>query len=261
MGKKAGDDHPMCCLCIPIRLGVFLNAAVTIASSIFMIFMKRRTEEYTRVFNGGYVLQSKVIIGFLELTGALWGVIGMIGTWQQKASYVRIYNYYQMTRCLCWAGMFYTDIPVLLKCELWQTDINQAMKEQGWNPTMYEIALSGNCVYERTLFLILSTSCFFFFIYLTYINQQLQDMLENEPKYLLRIPKDLPMGAFYTQSLGERSALLTEERKNHMVGAPIRSGTEPGLGPSNRPSNHHRMGEHSIHDGNHGNIFVHDQRR
>jgi len=162
MGKKAGDDHPMCCLCIPIRLGVFLNAAVTIASSIFMIFMKRRTEEYTRVFNGGYVLQSKVIIGFLELTGALWGVIGMIGTWQQKASYVRIYNYYQMTRCLCWAGMFYTDIPVLLKCELWQTDINQAMKEQGWNPTMYEIALSGNCVYERTLFLILSTSCFFF---------------------------------------------------------------------------------------------------
>lgn len=198
-----------------------------------MILMKKHFEEVMRIFSGGYVLQSRVIIGFLELTGALWGVIGMIGTWQQKASYVRIYNYYQMVRCLCWSGMFFTDIPVLLKCEQWQTDIEGAMKEQGWNPIMYEIALSGNCAKERSLFFIFSTLAFVFFVYLTYINQKLQDMLQAEPKYLLRVPKDLPMGAFYTQSLGERSALLTEEKKSHLVGAPtgIRSGTEHGLGP------------------------------
>lgn len=234
---KVRNEHPTCCLCLPIRLGVFLNAAVTIMSSVFMIFFKKHFEEAMRVFSGGYVLQSRVIIGFLELTGALWGVLGMIGTWQNKASYVRIYNYYQMTRCVCWASMFYTDIPVLLKCEMWQTDISQVMKEQGWNPIMYEIALSGRCYQERTSFLILSTLAFFFFVYLTAVNQKLQDMLEHEPKYLLRIPKDLPMGAFYTQSLGERSALLTEEKKHHLVGPPmgIRSGTEPGLGPPNQP--------------------------
>merc|ERR1719482_2565789 len=134
-----------------------------------------------------------------------------------------------------------------MKCEMWQTDINQALKEQGWNPTMYEIALGGNCVKERTLFFILSFSAFFFFIYLTYINTKLQEMLQNEPKYLLRIPKDLPMGAFYTQSLGERSALLTEEKKHQLVGAPIRSGTEPGLGRPSHPGAGHIMGDHGIH--------------
>lgn len=225
------DEHPTCCLCIPIRLGVFLNAAFTIITSTLLILSKRHTEHYMRLINGGYVLESKVIIGFLELTGALWGIIGMIGTWQQRAVYVRIYNYFQMVRVVSWSFMFYIDIPVLMKCEMWQTDINQALKEQGWNPTMYEIALGGNCVKERTLFFILSFSAFFFFIYLTYINTKLQEMLQNEPKYLLRIPKDLPMGAFYTQSLGERSALLTEEKRNQMVGPPIRTGFEPGRQP------------------------------
>lgn len=182
-----------------------------------------------RIINGGYVLESRVLIGFLEMTGALWGVIGMIGTWQQRAVYVRIYNYFQIVRCVSWAGMFCIDIPVLMKCELWQTDINQAMKEQGWNPIMYEIALSGNCVRVRSLFFVFSFTAFFFFIYLTYINGKLQEMLQNEPKYLLRIPKDLPMGAFYTQSLGERSALLTEEKRSQLVGPAIRA--PQGAGP------------------------------
>jgi len=139
-----------------------MNAAFTIVMSCFMIFSKRYIEHLTRVVNGGYVLQSRVIIGFLELTGALWGVIGMIGTWQQRAVYVRIYNYFQMARVISWFGMFCTDIPVLLKCEMWQTDIAGAMKEQGWNPIMYEVALSGNCVKERTLFFIFSFAAFFF---------------------------------------------------------------------------------------------------
>jgi len=80
------------------------------------------------------------------------------------------------------------------------------------------------------------------------------------------------MGAFYTQSLGERSALLTEEKRNQLVGAPIRSGTEPGLGPAGGysrtwqpntippdqrgngygpqpPAPGHVMGDHGLHTG------------
>merc|ERR1719240_1252275 len=183
--------------------------------SFLMIMFKDKVEDLTRVVAGGYVLQSRVINGFIEFTGCLWGVIGMLGTWKNKSSYVRIYNYYQMVRVASWIFMYFTDIPVLMECELWINDIDKAIQSRGWNPVMYQISLSGNCVRERTLFFIFSTLALFFFIYLTYVNQKLQNMLEDEPKYLLRIPKDLPSGAFYTQSLGERSALLSEGGVGH----------------------------------------------
>jgi len=227
--------HPTCCLCIPLRLGVFLNAVFTVIGSISMIIAKRYTEDTMRIFSGGYVLQSRVIIGFIEVTGCMWGVLGIIGTWQNKASYVKIYNYYQMARVVSWIGMYYTDLPVLMSCELWIMDINKAIAEQGWNPVMYKIAFSGRCLQERWLFMIFSTLGLCFFIYLTYVNQVLQDMLEEEPKYLLRVPKDLPNGAFYTQSLGEKSTLLAQAnqpRQQGVVGQPVGgpgSGTGYGM--------------------------------
>lgn len=210
-----------CCFCIPLRLGVFLNAIFTICGSIVMIFMKHQYDDALRVFGGGYAIQSRVLIGFIEVTGCMWGVIGMLGTWENRGSYVKIYNYYQMVRLGAWVLMYFTDLPVLMQCEMWVTDINRALKDQGWNPVMYRIAFSGQCYNERALFILCSTLGFFFFAYLTYVNLLYQDLLEEEPDYVLRVHKHSPNGAFFAQSLGEDSRLMKNDQ-NLGVGEPVK---------------------------------------
>eukprot|EP00747_Dinoflagellata_sp_TGD_P165376 gnl/TRDRNA2_/TRDRNA2_186571_c0_seq1.p1 gnl/TRDRNA2_/TRDRNA2_186571_c0~~gnl/TRDRNA2_/TRDRNA2_186571_c0_seq1.p1 ORF type:complete len:470 (+),score=74.17 gnl/TRDRNA2_/TRDRNA2_186571_c0_seq1:130-1539(+) len=192
------------CMCVPLRTAVFLNASITCFTSILMVTCKRFFSGL-RVINGGYCLTSSVIIGFIEYTGIAWGVIGVIGAVRLKTSYIRIYNYYQMARVTSWIGMYYTDTPLLWNCELWRTDIKAAVKAQGWNPVMYDIAMGNQCEQQRSLFMFCSTFGLFFFIYLIMVNQRLQEELETEPRYLIRQAKDLADGAFYTQSLGQRA--------------------------------------------------------
>jgi len=198
-----------CMFCIPLRLGIFINAIGTIIGSCFMIGMKHEFEENMRIFGGGYVLLSRVIIGFIELTGCVWGIIGAMGAWQCKERFLEIYNNYQMIRVAAWLGMYVTDGPVLWNCELWMTDIQAAIKSQGYNPIMYKIALEGRCAQERFYFFFFSSIGLMFFIYLTRINQVYQEMLAAEPAYLLRVPKYNAGGAFHAESLGERRYLLS----------------------------------------------------
>lgn len=123
-----------------------------------------------------------------------------------------------MIRVASWIVMYFTDLPVLMQCEMWVTDINRALKTQGWNPVIYKVAFSGHCYSERVLFIICSTAGFVCFLYLTYITQLYQNMLEEEPIYIMNRAKDLPNGAFFTRSLGEKAALI--QRQN--VGQPVR---------------------------------------
>jgi len=221
MYSSSGKNVRLCCFCIPLRLGVFLSAAFTIIISLVMIYSKHQFEDALRVFGGGYVIQSRVLISFIEVTGCVWGVIGMLGTWENRCSYVKIYNYYQMVRLGAWVLMYFTDFPPLMQCEMWATDINKALKEQGWNPVMYRIAFSGQCYNERALFILCSTLGFIFFAYLTYMNQLYQDLLDEEPNYVLRVSKNTSSnGAFFAQSVGEDTRLLKQDQK--FVGAPVK---------------------------------------
>merc|ERR1719321_2528110 len=155
-----------------------------------------------RIFGGGYVMISRVLIHALEITGCMWGIIGLMGAWQCKERFLEIYNTYQMVRVAAWFGMYVTDGPVLWHCEMWMTDIKGAIQMQGYNPVMYKIALEGRCVQERFYFFFFSSIGLMFFIYLTRINQIYQEELASEPAYLLRIPKYNGVGQFYAESLG-----------------------------------------------------------
>lgn len=185
-----------------------------------MMVAKAHAEEEMRVFSGGYVIKSRMIIGFLELSGLIWGILGVIGAWGNKERYVQLYNYYQMARVLVWFWMYTTDLPVLWDCEMYKLDVTGAIQKHGWNPVMYKIAILDRCIAERQQFIIYSTSALFFFIYLTWINRQYQLQLSSAPKYLLQIPKGTSIGAFYTQSLGEREHLLGKNPVGPAIGAP-----------------------------------------
>eukprot|EP00397_Hematodinium_sp_SG-2012_P049967 GEMP01057852.1.p1 GENE.GEMP01057852.1~~GEMP01057852.1.p1 ORF type:complete len:227 (+),score=26.87 GEMP01057852.1:261-941(+) len=222
MYSGAGRNVETCCFCVPLRMGVFLSACLTFLGSILMITSKIKFEDSVRVFGGGYVIESRVIIGLIEATGCMWGIIGLLGAWYNRASYVRIFNYYQMVRLASWIIMCFTDLPVLMQCEMWVMDINRALKTQGWNPVMYKVAFSGHCYNERALFIVCSAAGFLGFVYLTYANVLYQSVLEEEPKYLLRASKDLPIGAFFTQSLGEKAYLLSNQQRRQHVGHPVK---------------------------------------
>lgn len=190
MFHSAKPEEPTietCCLCIPLRLGVFLNCFATVFVSISMLVFKSQMDDALRVFGGGYVVKSAVIIGFIEITGCMWGVLGLLGVYHEKLKFVRTYNYYQMVRIAAWVMMYYTDLPVLLNCEMWITNIDGALKKYGWNETMYRIAYSGGCFYERIAFIVFSTLGFIFFSYLTWVNQRYQDQLQDsDPEYQWR---------------------------------------------------------------------------
>jgi len=208
---KWGRVRPVCCVCIPLRLGVFLNAVFTIISSTFMVIFKKEFEDSTRTVSGGYCLLSRTIIFFIEVTGTFWGICGIIGAWRCQWSYVRLYNIYQWARLLAWVLMYITDVPLLWYCELWISDIDGAHAKMGWNPIVYSIAFHGRCARERTDFFIGSTLGFCLFLYLTLANQRYQTELAVSLPYFVSASKDKPKGTFFSQSLGERSFLLDAE--------------------------------------------------
>lgn len=199
-----------CCLCVPLRLGVFLNAVATVAWSAFTILFHEYLQETIRLFSGGHVMESRCIIGFIEYLGCIWGTVGIIGAWKQQASFIAIFKFYQVIRVIAWFGMLCTDVPLVMQCELWTQDIDRALHAHGWNPVMYNIAIRGNCWDHRVVFLLIATSAFFWFGYLAYVNHRYHMELEDEPRYLLKVPHMAPSGAFFSKPTNEWSALLAQ---------------------------------------------------
>lgn len=208
---NAVQKLPSMCCCVPLRMGVFLNALATVVLS-FVGLVMHNSLHILHTFMGGYDLKSRVVVGAMECVGLVWGWVGVIGAWRNDAHYVRIFNYYQMFRIVVWIGMYFIDVPIMWNCELWITDINGALKQQGWNPLMYNIAMGGNCRRERISFFVGSTLCFFIFVYCWEAVSRFINDLEYEPRYLLRVPKEIPSGSFFAETVmeGERTLLAPE---------------------------------------------------
>jgi hypothetical protein len=195
------------CSCVPLRTGVFATCFVTFFFSILCLADRPLMEDKMRHWAGGYGLTSSAVIGFIEVTGIIAGAMGMTGCWYSKRSYVKAYNVWQFVRLAAWIWMYVVDIPLLNRCELWVNNIDKAIEEYSWNPIMYKIAMEGNCSSEKTTFFICTIICLVVFLYLIQAVFRYQDQMEHVPAHLLRLPKDLATGAFYSHSLGERSYL------------------------------------------------------
>jgi len=209
-----------CCLCVPLRLGVFLLATATVFWSAFTILFDGYLHDTIRLFSGGHVMESRAIIGFIEYLGCLWGTVGAVGAWKQDARSVAIFKWYQVIRVIAWFCMLCIDVPLVMSCELWTQDIDRALHAHGWNPVMYDIAVRGNCWQERLVFLIFSITSFIWFIYLALMSHRYHKELEDEPRYLLKVPHMAPSGAFFCKPTNEWSALLAQHGETPPVPGP-----------------------------------------
>lgn len=192
--------EPTCCICVPYRLGVFLNAGATIFMSCMVLFGKNFPgfEASVRQIYGGYTLYSKICVGALEVSGIVWGIIGMSGAIRNSASQIFIFLMYQVVRVSLWLVVYCLDVPELWYCEDWTNNISKKLKE-GWNPTMYTVALNGRCFQERIIFCVFSLLALCFFIYLTFVNYKFYKKLQHELTYKLDT-KNESVGMWYTRS-------------------------------------------------------------
>lgn len=193
--------------CMPLRLGVFVVAIFQLLVSVLWAVDKSGWEYTFRHMMGGYALASRLVVGVIEVTGIITGVLGILGCWYVKPRYIYTYMYWQYLRCVGLVIIYLVDVPLLANCEGWVNSIDQMQKEHGWNALMYNLAIGGYCNSERTLFFLFTAITFALCVYVAFRTTKYAEVMDQAPRHLLRVPKDLPSGAYYASNTGERTHL------------------------------------------------------
>lgn len=190
------DTNDVACCCMPLRTAVFLISLWCIVNAAIAIFFPTALSYNVAKFTGGYSVQSRVIVGLTQASGLLFGPLGAFGALDLNCSLLSMYNYYQFTRLAGMCIALYLDAPLIMNCDQWKTDIKGAIKEYGWNPTMYNVAMGNGCVEAQVDFVIFSILNLLTYCYLISLTRRLIWDTEKTPKYLLAMPSDVPSGAF-----------------------------------------------------------------
>mmetsp|Transcript_104641 Transcript_104641/g.326371 ORF Transcript_104641/g.326371 Transcript_104641/m.326371 type:complete len:245 (+) Transcript_104641:168-902(+) len=220
-------------LCIPLRLGVLISAFFTVLTSFLYLCDKESYLITFRHFTGGYTHMSRFAVGVTEVLGVLFGPVGVVGAWFQRRDYVLTFSLWQFLRLAAWVFVYAVDIPLLSHCEDWVNDVKWMSTKYGWHQNMFDIAMAGHCEVERQAFFTLSFLTLAVFMYLVAATLRLHEFMGRQPRHLLRVPKDLSSGAFYSHSLGERAHLIGAYGKQEYT--PPQDRPLTGLGAAGQP--------------------------
>eukprot|EP00931_Biecheleriopsis_adriatica_P115715 TRINITY_DN91480_c0_g1_i1.p1 TRINITY_DN91480_c0_g1~~TRINITY_DN91480_c0_g1_i1.p1 ORF type:complete len:268 (+),score=54.38 TRINITY_DN91480_c0_g1_i1:109-912(+) len=198
--------HQMVFLCIPVRTAVFLFSTGTALLGLLLLHWRFAVEKDRRPFVGGYSEESRILIDILEMSALLWGTLGAFGALYLKASWIRVFYYYEAVRILAFFAMYALDMPQLLNCELARDDPEGFVKRFGPNEAIFSLAGAGACDDDRLFFYLLSPLSLLLIFQALMAAQNLLSEIEEVPRYLLSIPKETPSGAFYCQNMATRSA-------------------------------------------------------
>eukprot|EP00930_Biecheleria_cincta_P075737 TRINITY_DN62926_c0_g1_i1.p1 TRINITY_DN62926_c0_g1~~TRINITY_DN62926_c0_g1_i1.p1 ORF type:complete len:231 (+),score=24.03 TRINITY_DN62926_c0_g1_i1:123-815(+) len=193
--------------CVPLRLAIWVSAIVTTLASLLYILNYATFVHLFRDFAGGFGNGGRIATAIGEYAGLFFGILGVGGTWYGRRDWIQSFYVGLYFRLLCFAVMYYFDIPLVAHCEDWVNNLRSATDTYGWNELMYHIAMHGDCESTRDRFFVLSLLTVFVHMYLVSATQRYLEYMGRLPKHLLRMPKDLTSGAFYSSSLGDRSAL------------------------------------------------------
>lgn len=208
------------CICLPLRLGVMIAALATCVTSLFYVVDWTFSGNLFLHYTGGYRLGSRIVVSSIEVSGIFFGFAGVMGAYYARQRYVHVFNVWQFFRLAAWGVMYYMDLPLIFKCEEWVNNVEGMTASYGWNRVQYGNAVAGMCGRERMYFLVCSILTFLVFAYVVWATTKLHDSLSNLPKHLLRVPKDITSGAFFSHSPGERSYLNGMWGKSEQPGMP-----------------------------------------
>lgn len=228
------DEDSMCC-CVPLRTAIFITALGHAILSWALIFARQFVHSEIRIFTGGYSMWSRTIIDVVDVAGAFFCPLGVVGALHLKASYLKAYQYYLILHIPAAMVMYFTDIPLLWNCDLWRTNTQQAIEKYGWNAVVYDLAMSSRCGEERFSFVVKNGLAMLFFLYIVAGTQRFLKELEDEPPYVMRLPKDTPNGAFRAIGLGAASAKPYGGAAPPAFGPPMQRSPSPPFVGSGSP--------------------------
>jgi len=192
---NADEERDTACCCIPLRTACFIMGIISALKACIAWFYPALLESPM-----GYSMISRVLVGATEVTGIFFGSVGAIGAFELSVSLLNVYNYYQFARLASMFFMIYTDIPLLYDCNTWRTDLKGAIKEYGWNPMMYDVAMGNDCLPAQINFVIAAILQLCIYVYLISLTRRLIWDTEKTPRYLLALPSSRPDGAFVNHS-------------------------------------------------------------
>merc|ERR1719161_2952880 len=112
---------------------------------------------------GGYTALSTLFGKLVDYVGCVWGLWGIIGCWQMKEEYIKIYNYYNMFRLATWGFILYQDFPLLWNCEEWALDLDGAEKDMDGTQLCMQLVPVGSAfpLVSTSMSLYRQALCFF----------------------------------------------------------------------------------------------------
>eukprot|EP00929_Paragymnodinium_shiwhaense_P041511 TRINITY_DN2154_c0_g1_i2.p1 TRINITY_DN2154_c0_g1~~TRINITY_DN2154_c0_g1_i2.p1 ORF type:complete len:395 (-),score=76.70 TRINITY_DN2154_c0_g1_i2:128-1312(-) len=194
----AAPENQTMFFCVPLRTGTFYSGLFVTIVSWFFLFFRALFFTWSRHWVGGYIAYSKIALSLAFVPGCLFGPLGAAGAFYMSPTWVSHYIRYLMLQFPVAALVYYLDMPIVWSCPLWKEDAGKAIKVYGWSEAIYNVAINDLCDEEQQRFMAGSILRLLFLAYLVSSAQRYFDMLETEPKWLLRMPKglDAPSGAF-----------------------------------------------------------------
>eukprot|EP00931_Biecheleriopsis_adriatica_P000909 TRINITY_DN101062_c0_g1_i1.p1 TRINITY_DN101062_c0_g1~~TRINITY_DN101062_c0_g1_i1.p1 ORF type:complete len:207 (+),score=28.62 TRINITY_DN101062_c0_g1_i1:168-788(+) len=122
-GRDIGDVD--CCFCVPIKYGVVLIGAATMAYSfICMICLFNGDVRYQ---SGGYEPYAARLQALIGSAGIAFGLLGIQGALDSNAPFLQYFSTYQALRAAVLALVFLCDMRLLMQCEGWEDEGNRQM--------------------------------------------------------------------------------------------------------------------------------------
>mmetsp|Transcript_6506 Transcript_6506/g.15882 ORF Transcript_6506/g.15882 Transcript_6506/m.15882 type:complete len:259 (+) Transcript_6506:92-868(+) len=146
MGAFRHLSHDTFLYCIPLRIGVFIYAALMlILSGIAVLGL---VTEDGRVLVGGYGLAGHSEVALLGMTGVVFSIGGLIGVSDNYGSWVKPLCYYSFVYAALRVVLVALDLRQFRECAdmgLAGNYISSVDNLAGYNPALSAVALAGRC--------------------------------------------------------------------------------------------------------------------
>jgi len=170
----------LCCLCIPLQLGTQLLTCWTFFYSFFCLVALMSGD--IRLLDAGYNTDTARLSAYAGCAGFAFGLVGIIGAYNNQLTPLRIYNVYQILKILLSFYVMYKDIVALRNCAVYANVIYSQVE---FNAALESISRKALCDWGLRSYVIGATVHRMVDFYFTYVTYVYTERLAQNPLFLI----------------------------------------------------------------------------